>query len=373
MTWRLSDVIQKMEAIAPSHLSASWDNTGLQIGQPDWQIKTIWLALDPLPSVIQAACESGTDLLITHHPLIFRPLTRLDFSTPIGASIQAAIQHRLAVYAAHTNLDSAAGGVNDVLCDCFNLKNIEILAPYEESERCKLVVFVPAGSDDEKAVLQALFETAAGRIGAYSCCSFRSSGTGTFKPEETADPYIGEKNSLSEVDEIRLETVVSKKDLADVIAHVRARHPYETMAYDVYPILTAGSGDGSGRVGELPRQTSLGKLASRIKKDLQLNAIRIAGRSDLSVKRVAVCSGSGSSFLNDFISSSADVFISGDLHYHDARAVEEADRGLIDVGHFASEHLMLDTLAARLQSQFEKTDGLNIMVCDLEKDPFVVL
>lgn len=373
----VADIVRAMETIAPVNLAEEWDNVGLQIGEKNWPVRTIWIALDPLPNVVTAACNKDVDLLIIHHPLIFQPLRLIDFSTPVGSIISKAIQHKIALFTAHTNLDKAEGGVNDVLAHRIGLKNLQVLGKREIPENCKLVVYVPA--EYEQKVLNSIYETNAGKIGDYTCCSFRSKGTGTFKPGSSARPFIGKLNEISQVNEIRIETVVPRKDLKSVIEHIRENHPYETMAYDIYPLLlfesgVASEGSGLGRVGELEKKRELTSFALDIKEKLGLKSVRVTGKQNLIVTRAAVCAGSGSSLMNDFFSSGAQVFISGDLRYHEARAVEAADLGLIDIGHFASEHLVLEVIAERLNKILSE-DGFDVKVevCKLEADPFMIL
>jgi dinuclear metal center YbgI/SA1388 family protein len=370
MTITVADVIKIMERLAPSHLAEKWDNVGLQVGRRDWPVKRIWVALDPAENVVASACQKKADLLITHHPLIFKPLKSLDFNTPAGDIIHKASQHQLAIFSAHTNLDSVSDGVNDVLASKIGLKNINVLQKIADSEVCKLVVYVP--TEYEERILNALFETKAGKIGEYSCCSFRSGGKGTFKPEARAKPFIGEVSKISHADEVRVETVVPKGDLAGVIEHVRKNHPYQRMAYDIYPLLTSESRHGLGRVGEIDGETTLASFALKIKKELGLGMVKTAGPPNLLVRKAAVCSGSGSSLMNAFLSSEADVYITGDLRYHDARDAEVSGRGLIDVGHFASERIIVEVLAERLGNLLsESGSDVHVEACQLEKDPFL--
>jgi dinuclear metal center YbgI/SA1388 family protein len=276
MTATVADIIKVMETMAPLRLAEEWDNVGLQVGQLDWPVRSIWVALDPLYDVVDGACRNGVDLLITHHPLIFNPLRCINFDTPVGSVIQAAAGHKLAIFAAHTNFDSAADGINDLL---------------------------------------------AFRVG-----------------------------------------------LADLKVLKRGDHPCEDSATDDL------QKQGLGRVGELEETIELLPFALSIKEKLGLKYIKVAGKPDLPVRRVAVCSGSGSSLMKDFYSSGAQVFISGDLRYHDAREVEALNLGLIDMGHFASEYLMVEVLAKRL-AKILAADGKEIKVeaCGLENDPFLVL
>ncbi len=369
MSATVGDFIDIMETLAPARLAESWDNVGLQAGHRDWRVERVWTALDPLPEVIAAACRSKVDLLVTHHPLIFKPLKRLDFDEPAGRCILQAIQNRLALYAAHTNFDSAAGGLNDIFAGRLGLTHLAALAAPAPADVYKLVVFVPV--EHEQRLLAALFETPAGEIGAYRNCSFRTAGRGTFKPGQDAAPYAGERGRVNDVAEVKLEAVVAPRDLARVVAHLRSHHPYETMAYDVYPLRQADPLQGLGRVGELARPMDLTSLALAVKRAFDVQTLRVAGDPRLPVKRVAVCTGSGASLLPSFLASAAEVFISGDLRYHDARDTAAAGRGLIDVGHFASEHIFVAEVTRRLR-ETAATAGFDVDIsgCELEKEPF---
>lgn len=367
----VDNIIRIVEAFAPSDIAADWDNVGLQIGRRDQSVKLVWVALDPSMRVVTDACEQGVDLLITHHPLIYRPLKRIDFSSPVGGAIQKAICHNLSIFSAHTNLDSTAGGVNDILAEAIGLKNLSVLGEPLALNRCKLTVYAPP--EYEKKLLDALFSNRAGRIGDYTCCSFRSSGRGTFKPPENASPHTGSHGMLNQVDEIRIEAVVSEKDLPAAVDSIRKIHPYETVACDVSPLLATDSQFGLGRIGDLKESIPLNDFIAEIKHRLGLKYVKAVGLNERSVKRVAVCAGSGASFLNEFISSDAQVYISGDMKYHDAKAIQDADKTLIDIGHFASEQVIVHVLADRIRTELmEKGVDAKVEAYALETDPFVI-
>jgi len=371
MSVKVSDIIHLMNEIAPQNLAENWDNSGLQIGDKNWPVKSIMVALDPLPDIVAEACRKKINFLITHHPLIFKPLSRIDFSTPVGSTIQLSVQNRLALFAAHTNLDSASGGINDIISEKLGLKALSVLSKPEQLEKYKLVFYVPA--DHEKNLLEILFQTRAGVIGEYTCCSFRNQGTGTFKPGSTAKPFSGSIGVLSHADEVRIETIVNGQDLDAVVSLLKKHHPYETMAYDIYPLIPEKGKQGLGRVGFLPARLRLDQFSDQVRKALNLTSVRVVGDPGLMVEKVAVCSGSGSSLLGDFFASGAQVFISGDIRYHDARASEEAGAGIIDVGHFGSEHLVVNVLIQKLRDAIlAKGMDVSIEACNLEKDPFVV-
>ncbi len=370
----VADILNVLDGVAPFNIAEKWDNSGLQAGNRDQEVKKIWVALDPLPQAVSSACENKVDLLVTHHPLIFGPLKSLDSGTAVGGIVKQAFLNGLSIIAMHTNLDSSAGGVNDVLADIIGISNTAPLDPGVRPDMVKLAVFVPKNHED--AVLSALFETPAGTIGNYSGCSFRHSGTGSFLPGAESAPFSGTIGEVSHASEVRIETRVRRKDLGLVLSKARAAHPYETMAYDVFPV-DAGPGDpfpdqGIGRIGDLPEPLPLYKLAERIKDRIGVKYAKTAGKPDLMVNRAALCSGSGSSLTQVFFSSDAQAYISGDLRYHDARDAENIGKGLIDIGHFHSEHIVVESLTQRLKEIVLKL-GMDIDVAayDGESDPFV--
>jgi dinuclear metal center YbgI/SA1388 family protein len=369
MTATVDQIIAVLNRLAPPHLAESWDNVGLQFGDGTWPVEQIWVALDPLPEVVAEACENEVDLLVTHHPLFFKPIKKIDCATPVGRIVNLAAAGRLAIFSAHTNLDSACGGVNDVLAGLLGLDDCFPLSPQPEARSCKLVVFVPP--NHVEAVLNAVFARQAGRIGAYTQCSFRIDGTGTFFAGDGTSPVAGRRGMFNEVGEQRVEVVVPRDRLDAVIAAARQAHPYETMAYDVYPVETGDSPDGLGRVGRLSADGTLGDVASRLKATFQLPVVKVVGNPDLRVDTVAVCSGSGSSLLPDAIAAGAQVYVSGDIGYHTARDAQHAGVGIIDIGHFGSEHPAVAVLASAIRDAFHQENiQASVMTVETEKDPF---
>jgi dinuclear metal center YbgI/SA1388 family protein len=283
----IADIVKIMNQFAPPWLAEEWDNVGLQIGDLRWPARSIWTALDPTLEVVKAACKEDVDLLVTHHPLFFRPIKSIDFHSPYGSIIKTAVQHQLAIFSAHTNLDMVRDGVNDVLARRLGLKRIEILQPHKWEQQFK------AGDEETRHV----------------------------------SPAIGKE-----------------------------------------------IGHGIGRIGALDKIRSLKSLALIVKERLNLDFVKIAGNQKLKVSQVAICSGSGSSLMKSFLASTAQAYISGDIHYHDARDAESANRAIIDIGHFASEHLMVEALAQQLAKILTEA-GIKAAVnaCTIEKDPFSML
>ncbi len=369
MTGTVAQFVRILDHLAPPRFAEAWDNVGLQIGNRNWPVKKIWTALDPLPEVVARACENDVDLLVTHHPLFFKPVKRIDCETPLGRIAEMALSRKLAIFSAHTNLDSVPGGVNDVLAERMGLNRVQVLTGAMDAGMCKLAVYVP--SKQVNPILDTLFKLDAGRMGHYSCCTFRCEGIGTFLPGTGASPAIGEINALTEVRESRIEILVPNSDIDTVVNAVKKVHPYESMAYDVYPLALRDHQTGLGRVGELLPPMPLDAFSTRLKTALNLSTVKVVGEPDMVVETVAVCSGSGSSLMASAIASGANVYVSGDIGYHTARDAQQAGIGLIDVGHFGSEHLIVDVLAASIRDTI-KASGLSATVeaADMETDPF---
>ncbi len=273
MTSTVADIIGVMEKVAPSGLAETWDNPGLQVGSIDWPVKRVMVALDPSLEVLENAVKESADMLITHHPLIFKPIKSVDVGTSVGHIIELAIRNRLSIFSAHTNLDSAADGLNDILVSHIGLENVSVL-------------------DVNKSMTSSATEEA----------------------------------------------------------------------------------NGLGRIGDLPFKTDLASLCRYLKQALHLESIRMIGAPEFPVSRVAVCCGSGSSLLDRFFASGAQVFITGDVRYHDARSTEEKELALIDIGHFNSEHLVVKSLSSRLTRLLQTLNpDISVHACDVERDPFIVL
>ncbi len=368
----VADMIGLMEEIAPSRLAEDWDNSGLQFGNPDQAVFRVMVALDPTPEVIQGACDAGAQLLITHHPLIFRPVTTIDLRKPFGVMLETAIRSDLAVFCAHTNLDAVSGGLNDGFAEMIGLDDIRVMSQSPPNDdNCKLVVYVP--EDHSGRMLEVFFAFQQGVIGNYTCCTFRQPGTGTFKPGPGARPYLGEPGNVVSADELRIEATVKSSAAPKLLSALRKAHPYEAMAWDLYPLHGEVSGDGLGRIGMLPEAMDIAMLARRVKAALGIESVRLVSARDPMVRKIAVCTGSGSGLLKEFFISDADVFITGDLRYHDARELEMQERAAIDIGHFASERLMLDLIQRELSLKCKENNyEVVVEAWKKERDPFVM-
>ena len=364
----VGELVKVMERLAPRCLAETWDNPGLHVGSREWPVKLIWVALDPTQGLIQQAVDNDVNLVITHHPLIFRPLYSVDPDTQPGRIIELALKNQVAVLCAHTNLDSARGGVNDMLAEKVGLRSVEVLKVVENS-RYKAVIYIPVGHETQ--VLDALFESGLGEGKKYSCLSFRSGGTGTFLPGDKANPFLGTKGERTEVQEFRVEIGVDKRDLVRLQAILARVHPYEEVVYDLYPVHGHSAMEGLGRIGNLPEPISFEAFVNRIKREFALSVVKSAGNPVQDVRRVAVCGGSGRSLISDFLRSDADVLISGDMGYHDGQQVADVGKGLIDIGHFSSEHVMVEGLARQLSACLaSKEHDVAVVPFSGEKDCF---
>ncbi|GAA4706348.1 Nif3-like dinuclear metal center hexameric protein [Brevibacillus fulvus] len=324
-------IIQWVEQLAPKSLAMEGDKIGLHVGTLQKPVKRVMVALDVLEPVVDEAIAQGVDLIVAHHAVIYRPLKHLRTDLAAGRLFEKLLKHDIAVYTAHTNLDVAVGGMNDWLAEELGLQDVEVLEAIHEDRWKKLVVYIPAAHRD--AVFEAIMAAGAGQIGNYSHCSFQLSGTGTFLPEEGTSPYIGKTGQLERVDEIRLETVIPASKQTSIIQAMKKAHPYEEVAYDIYPLELKGAGLGIGRIGKLPEPLTLRSLAELVKSRFDLRGLRVVGKMDELVKRVAIVGGDGNSFVGKAAFRGADVLITGDIYYHTAHDAMADGLKLIDAGH----------------------------------------
>ncbi len=366
---KLSDIVGIINKIAPIALAEPWDNPGLQVGDPGGDVSRIMVALDPTPDVIDAALASSCQLLVTHHPLIFKPLKTLSRATTSGDLLYKAIRGGLSVVSLHTNYDIADGGLNDVLADRIGLVNGIPLKITATGELVKLVVFVPK---DRLEQLRSSLMPFCVTQGNYRDCTFASGGVGTFTPLAGADPFIGAVGSLAMVEEERLELLVPGELVSRAIKILRAVHPYEEPAFDLYPLRNEGKKCGLGRIGRLREPLPLAEYAASIGKSLATSLVRYVGDPTTPVSKVALCSGGGASLLRDAARVGADVLVTGDVKYHEARDAEDMGVALIDAGHFPTEIIMVGAMKGRLEQELARAGFTDCLVeeCVVERDPF---
>ncbi|MDA8413590.1 MAG: Nif3-like dinuclear metal center hexameric protein [Desulfobacteraceae bacterium] len=368
-TPKLSDILGIINKIAPAGLAEPWDNAGLQVGDPTAEITRIMVALDATPAVIESALQASCQLLVSHHPMIFKPQKSVSTATTPGKSIHAAIRGGLAVASMHTNYDIACGGLNDLLSERLGLKACAPLQVTATQELAKLVVFVPQEHLDR--VRAALFSHAES-LGSYRDCSFSAMGEGTFTPLDGARPFIGAVGTLEKVPEYRLEVLLDRAKLPQALKSLVSAHPYEEPAYDIYPLHNRGTENGLGRIGSLPEATTLADYTRQVAAQLGAPGTRFVGDPATRIQKVALCSGSGTSVMHSAVRAGAHVLVTGDVKYHQAREAEDLGIALIDAGHFHTEIIMAEAVAARLRRILPDSgfDGCQVMVCKVETDPF---
>ncbi|MEZ0480495.1 Nif3-like dinuclear metal center hexameric protein [Planococcus sp. SSTMD024] len=324
-------IIEEFEKWSPKYLAMEGDPIGLHVGTLNKKIERVLVTLDVDDAVADEAIEKGAGLIIAHHPPIFRPLKNLQTDFPQGQLMEKLIKNDIAVYAAHTNLDVAWGGVNDLLADALGLSETDVLVKTYEAELVKIAVFVPESHEDQ--VRKAFGDAGAGAIGDYDYCSYTLSGTGRFRPNASADPYIGEAGKMEETAESKIEVVVRKAEKDRVIRAMIAAHPYEEPAYDVFTLENKELPMGLGRIGRLKEEMSLDAFAEHVKKSLGVPFARVVGTGDETVKKVAVLGGDGNKYIQQAKRAGADVYVTGDLYFHVAQDAQAIGLPVIDPGH----------------------------------------
>ena len=363
MTARLGEVIDVLQAAYPPELAEPWDAVGLVCGDPQAPVSRVLVAVDPAPETVEEAIDTSAQLLLTHHPLLLRGVHGVPADDPKGQLVHRMIREGIALFTAHTNADSASPGVSDALADALGLTVEGPLQPRAAQALDKIVTFVPIGSDVAR-VLDALTAAGAGQLGDYSHCAWRTDGIGQFLPRTGAHPTIGRVGQLEQVQETRLELVLPRGRRRGVVEALRAAHPYEEPAFDLFELAEVADRRGLGRVGELPEAESLAAFTERAAAALPATAwgVRAAGDPDRLVRRVAVCGGAGDSALNAATSAGADVYLTADLRHHPAGEHLLAGTrpgaptpALVDVAHWASEHPWCAQAASVIRSAFAGT------------------
>ncbi|HET7628439.1 MAG TPA: Nif3-like dinuclear metal center hexameric protein [Bacillales bacterium] len=363
-------LIQAFEAWSPKSLAIGDDRNkiGLQLGTLNKPVKKVMVTLDVLENVVDEAIAQGVDLIIAHHPMMFHPVKRIDTDTARGRMIEKCLRQGIAVYAAHTNLDVAVGGVNDRLAEVLGVEDTEIFIPTQERKLVKFAVYVP--ESHAEAVRQALGDVGAGHIGRYSHCSFNSRGTGMFLPGEGTNPHIGTKGKWERVEEVKIETILPEELTNQAIAAMKRVHPYEEVAYDLYALQNEGDFAGVGRIGELSEPMPLHQFATHVKTRLQVRGVRFVGQADAIVKKVAVLGGDGNKFMSTAKRKGADVYVTGDVYFHTAHEAWMDGLNVVDPGHYA-EKVMKEEVSRRLNA-FVAAQGYDteVFVSKTNTDPF---
>ncbi len=343
----VQDIIDAIDAIAPPKLALEKDPIGLHAGDRKNPVRRLALALDASLPTIAAARKISADMLVVHHPRFYGGLRTLASDDPNGRRAAAILEAGLAVYSAHTNLDMAPGGTNDLLATAAGLVEPRVVKPEREERLLKLAVFVP--SSHFETVRSALGAAGAGAIGNYSDCSFACRGVGTFRGGRGAKPFIGKPGRLEEVEEYRLETVFGDWSRERMVAAMLAAHPYEEVAYDLYVLARPARVFGFGRAGDLPAPESLAALAARMARAVGSGMTQYSGDGKKKVRRAAVWAGAGVE-AGDFLHSGAEAVVAGEVGYHQVETFRDAGVAVVTLGHGYSEELVLTSLAGRLKA-----------------------
>ena len=330
---KIKEIVSALERFAPLPLQDGFDNAGLQIGLTDAETTGALLCLDVTEAVLDEAISLGCNLVISHHPLLFKGYKSITGKDYVERCILKAIKNDIVIYSAHTNLDNAPGGVNFKIAEKIGLKNVRVLEPKENS-LVKLVTFVPTAHAD--GVREALFSAGCGTIGNYDSCSYNLDGEGTFRALKGAHPFCGNMEELHRESEIRIETILPAFRKAEAIRALMTAHPYEEPAFDIYPLQNAWAQAGSGIIGELDEPETELNFLKRIKKTFEVGCVRHNKLLGREIQKVALCGGAGAFLLPQAIRNSADVFITGEIKYHDYFGHEE-EILLAEIGHYESE------------------------------------
>jgi dinuclear metal center YbgI/SA1388 family protein len=364
-------IISLLESFAPKKLAVEGDPIGLQVGSLNKPVHKVMIALDVLESVVDEAIQEEIDLIIAHHPLLYRPLKKIDTAAPQGRVIEKLIKNDITVYAAHTNLDVTASGVNDWLSSALQLQQTEVLSPTYEEQIIKLSVFVP--STHAEAVRQAIGNAGAGHIGNYSNCTFSSNGMGTFMPLEGTNPYLGEKDKLEKAEEVKIESILPLKLQHQVISAMKKAHPYEEVAYDLLPLLNKGSELGIGKIGLLEKEMNIEEFVEHVKKAFAIKNVRVIKGHDHSIKKVAVVGGDGNKYIFPAARKGADVLVTGDIYYHNAHDAQAEGLTIVDAGHHI-EKIMKKELKLVLENELAKRKyGTAVVESKIITEPFTYM
>ncbi|MBA2500903.1 MAG: Nif3-like dinuclear metal center hexameric protein [Chitinophagaceae bacterium] len=345
---KINEIIDYLEQIAPPQFQEHYDNAGLITGQPDWECSGIMICLDVTERVISDALEKKCNMVIAHHPIIFKGLKKITGKNYVERTVIKAIKNDVAIYSIHTNLDNMISGVNGKMAELLNLTHLKILAPKENVLK-KLFTFIPKNKVEE--VRSAIFNTGAGQIGNYSECSFNMPGLGTFKAGKDADPYLGEVGKLHVEEEMKVEIIFPFYMQQKVISALIKAHPYEEVAYDIVNLSNDHQHIGSGIIGILPNPLPELEFLELLKKTFRISVIRHTELPGKLVHKVALCGGSGSFLIPQAIAREADIFITSDVKYHE---FFDADNRIIiaDIGHYESEQFTINLLHELLELKF---------------------
>ncbi len=361
----LEELLPIFSEFAPQSLAEPWDNVGLQLGDKRSKINRMLLSLNATQETIEEAIQKKCELLFTHHPLFFEDINSIVNTSALFDVIKDALAKNIGIYSAHTNLDKSEQGINKVLADYLELKKIEPLIA--DTDFKKLVFFVE--TKYSKKIIEELALLGAGKIGQYSNASFRSKGVGTFKPEAGAKPAVGEKGVVNEVGEERVEMLVHQSILVNVVKKLIETHPYEEVAYDIYPIEgIKKSNVGLGRIGDFSSQKRICDIIADLRQNVD-GQISVLGNPEKKVRRAAILAGAGASYIEQTGAKGAELFITSDVKYHEAQKAAEIGLNLIILSHFAIEKFALNLLAPLLADKLNKSGySVDVIISEKESD-----
>ena len=345
---KLNELIDSLEVLAPSAYQESYDNAGLIVGDPSTNLTGVLLSLDCTEAVIDEAVRKECNVVVAHHPIVFKGLKRLNGKNYVERTVIKAIQNNVAIYAIHTNLDHVPNGVNSMIAARLGLQNVKILAPKRQT-LLKLTFFVP--KQDTAQVLESLYAAGAGKIGNYAECSFQTSGEGTFRPLAGADPYAGKVGELERAAEQRVELMLSAHLERKILQVLRQNHPYEEVAYYLQTLENENQEVGAGAVGDLPEAMPLTEFLAHLKKSMAVSVIKHTASAKKTIQRVAVCGGAGSFLLPNALAAQADAFVTADFKYHEFFDAEN-QIVICDIGHYESEVYTKQLLHDYLSKKF---------------------
>ena len=345
---KLSKIVAFFNEIAPTKLQEAYDNSGLLIGETTKEISKTLISLDITSEVIDEAISDNCNLIIAHHPLIFKPIKKLTGGNLTERLIVKAFKNNIAIYAIHTNLDNISNGVNDILAKKLNIKNTQILSP-SASKLNKIVCFCPIQYAEK--VREAMFDAGAGHIGNYDNCSFSLEGKGSFRALDNSKPFVGKKGEIHHEAETKIETVVPDFKINQVIKNMIKAHPYEEVAYDIYALENQSFLTGAGMIGELDEEMNIKEFLLKVKQKLNAPCLRHNKLIDKKVKQIAICGGSGSFLINRAHAKGADVFITGDIKYHEFFEYQ-GEMTIVDAGHYETEQFTKELISSFLKEKF---------------------
>lgn len=362
------EVIGLFEKWSPKRYALEGDANGLHIGQLNRNTEKVLVTLDVNEEVVDEAIEQGANLIIAHHPPIFRPLKNIATDTPQGRMFEKCIKHDITVYAAHTNLDVAPGGVNDMLAERLGLTETKIVEKTYAEPLYKLVVFTPV--THAKEMRGVLGKVGAGALGDYTTCSFTTAGVGRFTPTDGANPYIGTVDKEEQVEEEKIEVIVPGPLKNQVLKAMFGAHPYEEPAYDVVMLEQETNELGLGRVGILPEKMTLDQFATHVKNVFDVPALRFVGDPKTEIKKVAVLGGDGNKYIYAAKRSGADVLVTGDLYYHVAHDAQALGLAIVDPGHNI-EKVMIEGVANYMRKACEEAKfAVTFIESEVITEPF---